>query len=197
MVEIVARKSVVKDTPIHFVESTNHELEHVIFLHGMKFNASTWQKLGTLQKVADNGFHAMAIDMPGFGQSPASSQQQDELLKNFITDKGLHKPVLVGPSMGGRIALEFVLDNQELIGALILIGCVGVEENRERLDKIKIPTLIVWGSDDQISSPVNSDLLHESIIGSQKVIVEGASHPCYLDQPAVWHAVLLEFLQGK
>jgi abhydrolase domain-containing protein 14 len=96
--------------------------------------------------------------------------------------------------MGGRIALEFALNHPGILGGLVLVGAVGVEENRDRLADLSIPVLIIWGSEDQISPLANSDILLESINGAERVIIDGAPHPCYLDQPDTWHAAVLDFL---
>ena len=52
-------------------------------------------------------------------------------------------PVILGPSMGGRVCLEFCLDHQDKVGAMILVGPIGVPENRSRMDEIEVPVLAV------------------------------------------------------
>lgn len=37
----------------------------VIFLHGQSFTSKTWETLGTLALLAENGYRAIAIDLPG------------------------------------------------------------------------------------------------------------------------------------
>jgi len=69
-------------------------------------------------------------------------------------------------------------------------------ENKNNLSTINVPTLIVWGSDDQISPLSNSDILHSSIANSQKIVIDGAPHPCYLDNPEQWHNGLIDFLNS-
>lgn len=179
---------------INYLAAGSKEDRAVVLLHGMKFQAATWQELGSLGKLADAGFYAIALDMPGFGESPACSADQDEVLHSFLTMIGKDQVILVGPSMGGRIALEYAINHPGKLGGLVLVGAVGVQENKDHLPGISIPTLLVWGGDDQISPLTNAELLDASIEKSNKIIIEGAPHPCYLDNPDKWHGALLDFL---
>ena len=45
---------------------------------------------------------------------------------------------------------------------------VGVESG---LKRIKIPTLIITGDCDRVVPPINSDLLHQTIKGSRKIVL--------------------------
>ena len=165
----------------------------VILLHGMKFRAETWRELGTLDVLADMGQSVLAVDMPGFGGSPACDIQPVEVLERLFTCQGLKQATLVGPSMGGRIALEFAIRHPERIAGLVLVGAVGVEENRSGLGAITAPTLIVWGEEDQISPLANSDILLAGIKNARREVFSQAPHPCYLVQPDRWHASLRTF----
>src|SRR5688572_25069784 len=42
----------------------------VLLLHGQRFHSKTWKELGTLDRLAKEGFRAIALDLPGFGASP-------------------------------------------------------------------------------------------------------------------------------
>ena len=179
---------------LHCLKAGNPEGKDVILLHGMKFQAATWQELGTLEKLAAAGYHALALDMPGFGGSAACEEDQDKVLTEFISQGELDRPLLIGPSMGGRIALEFALNHPGILGGLILVGAVGVEENKDRLSQLDLPVFIIWGDKDRISPIANSETLLASIRGAKRLVIEGAPHPCYLDQPDKWHAAILEFL---
>ncbi|MDH5525646.1 MAG: alpha/beta hydrolase [Desulfobulbaceae bacterium] len=183
------------NTVIHFLEAGPVNGKAVIMLHGMKFQAETWRELGTMAILAEAGFHVIALDLPGFGKSPQSEMKHDAVLSCFIEKMGLDCPVLVGPSMGGRVSLEFGLDHPGQVGGLVLVGAVGVPENQARLGEITVPCLAVWGSEDAISSPANADILTAAIDDARKVIIDGAAHPCYLDQPGNWHGALLSFLK--
>ncbi|MBI5190163.1 MAG: alpha/beta hydrolase [Nitrospirae bacterium] len=167
----------------------------ILLLHGMSFQAETWRELGTLEALGKAGYDATAADMPGFGKTAICGKGPDKVVAGLIECEGMDRPVLVGPSMGGRIALHFTLDHPELVGGLVLIGCVSVEENRDRLKNITVPTLIVWGSRDHIAPMSNAELLHKEVKDSKLLIIDGARHPAYLDNPELWHRELLAFMK--
>jgi abhydrolase domain-containing protein 14 len=182
---------------IHYLEAGRPENTTVLLLHGMSFTADTWKKLGTIELLAGQGYHAVAVDMPGFGRSPASGARPGTVLKEFLVQKALEAPVLVGPSMGGRISLEFCLEYPDLVKGLILIGPVGVKENAARLPAINVPCLAVWGGDDTISPPANGEIIASRMKDAKVVIFPGAPHPCYLQETDRWHDTLLSFLKSN
>jgi pimeloyl-ACP methyl ester carboxylesterase len=182
---------------VHLLRSEELCTKNVLFLHGVKFKAETWKDLGTLEKVRDEGFGVYALDLPGFGDSPKADVSPVQVVKQVILNQKLDKPVLVGPSMGGKVSLDFVIAHPELVGGLVLIGAVGVDEVADKLADIKVPTLIVWGSEDAISPLKNGHTLDRLIPDSELVLVQGAPHPCYLDQPDIWHWELTRFLKGN
>lgn len=181
------------DLSIHTLSTGSREGQHVLLLHGKAFQAQTWQDLETLQLLADNGCFALALDLPGWGRSPEAEFSPKQIVNDIITNCQLEKPIIVGPSMGGKIALEFCLEFPHLIGGLILIGAVGVHENLSNLAKLPEQTLIIWGENDHISDPANGELLHKEIVGSQLVIVPGTKHACYMEKPEFFHQQLTSF----
>ncbi len=178
---------------LHCLETGDPAGRLVILLHGMKFQAETWRGLGTLDFLAGQGLHVVAVDMPGFGKSAACEMEPVAVLHRVFAQLGHESAVLIGPSMGGRTALEFAIHSPQQIAGLVLVGAVGVEENRDNLAKITAPTLVLWGTEDQVSPLTNSDILLEEISNSTRELYPGAPHPCYLDQPDRWHASLQFF----
>ena len=183
--------------PIHTLQGGPDVGPLVLLLHGKMFKAATWQETGTLTKLADAGYRAVALDLPGFGKSPAGDIEPVEVIKAVISQAAPNGAILLGPSMGGRIALEFTLANQDLVNGLILVGTVGVQENKERLKEISLPCLAVWGEEDTISPLANGNLLQQEIKDAELAVIPGAPHPCYLDHSEEWHRVLLRFLNEK
>lgn len=56
-----------------------------------------------------------------------------------------------------------------------------------------MPALIVFGEMDRMGAKASS--LLQAIPESRLFVVPGASHPCYLDDPELFHKELLGFLQ--
>ncbi len=168
----------------------------VVLLHGASFHSGTWQELGTLDKLAGAGYRFLALDMPGFGNSADCAAAPKDLLAAIIDGENLEKPVIIGPSRGGVYTLDLYLASPEKIGGLVLIGMVRVENFKDRLREIFIPTLLVWGDHDNLSGIDNARFMKREIPESRLVVLENAGHPCYLDQPDVWHTELIRFLEA-
>lgn len=57
----------------------------------------------------------------------------------------------------------------------------------------QVPTLIVYGDQDtQLGELSLSNL--SNLANNRVVVMKGAGHPCYLDDPDTWHKALTEFL---
>ena len=117
----------------------------VIFLHGFTGGAIDWEFMfGELPKP----YFAIAIDLIGHGKSgsPAdikyySEDFQIHLLNEVLTKLKISNCVLVGYSMGGRLAISFTLKYPSKINALILESTTaGIEDTDLRDERIKTDT---------------------------------------------------------
>ena len=85
----------------------------------------------------------LAPDFPDFTTEPVRSDHPWaailETLNTFIDKEMEGRPcILVGYSMGGRIALQYALKYQHLLKGLVLIGATpGIENESERTIRIK------------------------------------------------------------
>jgi abhydrolase domain-containing protein 14 len=181
--------------PINTLQAGDFTTTPLLFLHGKAFQAETWKELGTLEAGINGGFSLVALDLPGFGKSPEAELVPAKVINGVMKALDMERAIVIGPSMGGKIAIEFTLENPEKVAGLVLIGAVGVQENRDHLKELPAKTLIVWGENDQISDPANGTVLNKEVSGSQLVIFKGAKHPCYLEQPELWHNTLLNFVK--
>lgn len=193
MQSITSQRVPVDGCAVNTLQGGDHAKPTMLFLHGKAFQAETWLELGTLQAAIDAGFSVLAIDLPGFGKTADAEITPAEIINRVMAATDQKEVILIGPSMGGKIALEFSLENPNKVMALVLIGAVGVQENKDQLHELPESTLIIWGENDQISDPANGTLLNESVRDSKLIIFKGAKHPCYLEQPELWHETLLKF----
>jgi pimeloyl-ACP methyl ester carboxylesterase len=70
-------------------------------------------------------------------------------------------------------------------------------QRRDQTDMLKNilqPTLIVVGSEDQITPPQDAELMRREIGGSRLEVIEGAGHVSNVERPEEFNAALLKFL---
>ena len=166
-----------------------------LFLHGARFSSATWIELGTLEHVAAAGHRAVAVDLPGYGESGAVESEPAVFLGALIDALDLGRPVLVSPSMSGAFALPFVTSWPERVAGFVPVGVAGSESYEDRFEGLDLPTLVFWGGDDRVFPLERGRALAERIPDAELVVLEGASHPCYLDRPDEFHERLAAFLE--
>jgi 3-oxoadipate enol-lactonase len=73
---------------------------------------------------------------------------------------------------------------------------VWLADQRERLDSIEVPTLVIVGDEDHITPPMLSRDLVSRIAGSNIVEIARAGHLANIEQPAAFNAAVDQFLAG-
>jgi pimeloyl-ACP methyl ester carboxylesterase len=68
-------------------------------------------------------------------------------------------------------------------------------DSYERLPELRVPTLIVHGTEDQAIPPANAELLAGRIHGSELVLLQGAGHLYHSEQAAAADAAVLSFIR--
>lgn len=181
---------------LHALEAGRVEGPLVLLLHGARFSAHTWEELGTLALLARAGYHALAIDWPGYGATPdwGAAVDASVLISSVCDELGAQRVVLVAPSLSGRFAFEFLRTSAARVAALVAIAPAGAEGFDP--EAWATPTLLVWGEHDEVVPLAQGRALAGRLAGARLEILPGASHPCYLDQPERFHALLLEFLSS-
>lgn len=94
----------------------------VIILHGLFGMSDNWVSIG--KRIATK-FAVYIPDMRNHGQSAHSptmnyTAMTDDLLE-FIEELGLEDVILIGHSMGGKVAMNFALDHPQLLEQLVII----------------------------------------------------------------------------
>lgn len=69
-------------------------------------------------------YRVVRYDQRGFGDSPPAEAEFSSIedLKSLLDHLDLHRPLLVGASMGGRIALDFVVAHPGVARGLLLVS---------------------------------------------------------------------------
>ncbi|XP_048171447.1 protein ABHD14A-like isoform X2 [Corvus hawaiiensis] len=171
----------------------------VLFLHGQAFTSKTWEALGTLALLAGEGYRAVAIDLPGYGDSPpvemvVTAQGRRTFLDHVLQELGMQRPVLVSPSMSGRFALPFLLAHGDRLAGFVPIAPVGTKDyTAEQYQGVQTPTLILYGDRDTSLAPQALQNL-QHLPKHRVAVLPGAGHACYLDKPEDFHRALLGFL---
>ncbi len=70
------------------------------------------------------------------------------------------------------------------------------DDSSDDLDKIRMPTLIVWGDQDAIIPRSDQDRLATAIAGSKLVVYEGAGHSVYWEEPERVASDLVAFVEN-
>jgi pimeloyl-ACP methyl ester carboxylesterase len=94
----------------------------VVFLHAGVADRRMWA--GQMQALAAEGFHVIAYDRRGYGETEAPDEEFSHLidLEAVLDQLGVHAAVLVGSSMGGALAIDFAIENPERTIGLVLVG---------------------------------------------------------------------------
>ncbi|XP_069331892.1 protein ABHD14A isoform X2 [Eulemur rufifrons] len=171
----------------------------VVLLHGKAFNSHTWEQLGTLQLLSQRGYRAVALDLPGFGNSAPSKEASTEagragLLEQVLRDLEVRNAVLVSPSLSGRYALPFLMRGHHQLRGFVPIAPTSTQNyTQEQFWAVKTPTLILYGELDRILARESLRQLRH-LPNHSVVKLRNAGHACYLHKPQDFHLVLLAFL---
>ncbi|MHB1948998.1 MAG: alpha/beta fold hydrolase [Gammaproteobacteria bacterium] len=98
----------------------------ILLVHGLFANKEQWNLM--LPELAKQGFHVVALDLPGYGQSlgfPMKDydlNQQASLLHEFVKQLGIEKFHIAGNSMGGAISGLYTIQYPKEVLSLAFIG---------------------------------------------------------------------------
>ncbi|WP_295558372.1 alpha/beta hydrolase [uncultured Hyphomicrobium sp.] len=104
----------------------------VILLHGKNFCAATWES--SIAPLAAAGYRVVTPDQIGFCKStkPATYQMSFYQLaantRDLLKTIGVERPILIGHSMGGMLAMRYALSFPAETSALVLVNPIGLED---------------------------------------------------------------------
>ena len=94
----------------------------LIILHGLYGASDNWMSLA---KTWSSDYEIFLIDLRNHGQSPHSSIHSYEAMRDDILelmdDQKIEKAIILGHSMGGKVAMRLAMDNPERVNNLIVV----------------------------------------------------------------------------
>jgi pimeloyl-ACP methyl ester carboxylesterase len=104
----------------------NHKIfgqgDPIIILHGLFGMLDNWQTIG--KKLAED-YMVILVDQRDHGKSKHTDefnyQVLAEDLRVFMEENWMHEAHIIGHSMGGKTAMQFAVDNPDMIEKLIIV----------------------------------------------------------------------------
>ena len=133
----------IKNVEINYIQYG--EGQDILLLHGWGQNIEMMRPIG--DNLCDK-FRITILDFPGFGESeepkePWKIDNYSNMLEEFTKLVGIKKPIVIGHSFGGRVAIRYSARNP--IEKLVLFGspCIRIQESLPLQVKIlkKLKTL--------------------------------------------------------
>ena len=136
------------DHSLHAV--TAGEGPDVVLIHGALNTSADWLA-GPLDALARAGLRVTAVDRPGSGLSrrprfDAAPRRQAEQIRDGLRKLGIERPVLVGHSLGGLVALAFAEIEPAAVAHLVLLSPLAFPEPRPLEHSLLMPrSAPLWG----------------------------------------------------
>lgn len=164
-----------------------------LLLHGANFSAETWRDRGTLAHLAAQGQRAVAVDLPGFGASPAARLNEEGLVGGILDSLGMERAILVVPSMSGRYGLPFLHHHPERLIGFVAVAPVGIGMWLEKLERNYAPVLCIWGERDRTVPHRHGEDLCEAVLRGRMVVMPDAGHAAYMHDAEAFNRTLTDF----
>ena len=156
----------------------------VLMVHGLASSMITWYC--NIEAVAQAGFTAIALDLPGYGDSDMADnldydpESGARFLVEFADELGIERFSVVGNSAGGLIAGVTALQYPDRVDKVVLVAAAGLGR------RLSWPLRI-------ISVPVLGELIYKPHMFSKASIVKRI----FFRPPAILDDILPEMLRVR
>ena len=94
---------------------------------------------------------------------------------------------------------EKIVNGMAKVGAAVQLNdfrCCDKFDVMDKVSQIAVPTLVMSGTEDDMTPPKYSQYLADKIAGARLVIIEGATHHCLLEKPVEANQAMEAFLNN-
>ena len=181
------QRAQVKDVYVHGINvryAVSGEGPAVLLVHGLASSMITWYC--NMDALANAGFTAIAVDMPGYGDSGLADHLGYEpetaarFLADFTAELGIERFSVVGNSAGGLIAGVTALEYPERVEKVALVAAAGLGR------RLSWPLRI-------ISVPVLGELIYKPRMISKAAMIKRI----FFRPPAILDDILPEMLRVR
>jgi pimeloyl-ACP methyl ester carboxylesterase len=142
----------------------------IVFWHALGADASGADFAAVAQVLAVAGFHVFAVDGPGFGRSPLAAAEDYRLdslvagLGELLDEREVDRPVVIGHSWGGAIAVRYAASHPDDVRALILL-------DSGHIDYARLPEVVVdrtpdeWVAEARVRNPLRAEARGRAMCG--------------------------------
>ncbi|MCV2486646.1 alpha/beta hydrolase [Flavobacterium sp. SH_e] len=113
-----------KQFPFEVLKTGNGD-QTIIFIPGFASSGDVWNET---RATFENQFTCYTLTMAGFaGSKPqlnASFENWKTGIASYIKENKIEKPILIGHSMGGALALAIAADYPDLIGKIVVVDAL-------------------------------------------------------------------------
>jgi len=94
----------------------------VIILHGLFGMLDNWRTIG---KMLGEKYQCILVDLRNHGKSPhvddMDYKAMSEDIMDLMSNLQIEKAIILGHSMGGKVAMQFAIEHEERISKLIVV----------------------------------------------------------------------------
>jgi pimeloyl-ACP methyl ester carboxylesterase len=187
-----------------WIPAAHGESSTLLYLHGNDRNIAS--NLSHVQRLHDLGYNVLLVDYRGFGKSSGGQPSEAKVFEDaeatwrYLLEQGHiapHRLFIYGHSLGGAIAIDLAAHHPEAAGLIVESTFTSMLEMGERnygylpvtlllnqrfeslskIDKIKMPLLIIHGTWDNLVPVEMAQRLYAAAPGPKfMTLIEGGGH---------------------